>query len=125
MKDMTLTSAGARLGELMPPRHWTAPRAADESFESTLQTAAAKGQPQLQDAAAKLVSSAFVLPVLASMHESPLRPSQGAFAPAAAEKRFAPMLDQKIADNVVKAAKFGLVASIVERFTSAQTRAVS
>lgn len=74
-------------------------------------------QASLHDAATKLVSSALVLPVLASMHDSPLRPHAGPFAAAAAERRFAPLLNQCLADGVVKASNFGLVHAIVDRFT--------
>jgi hypothetical protein len=71
---------------------------------------------QATEAAEKFVASALVLPALASLQESPLRPKDGPFAMGTAERRFAPLLHAEFADRVTKAANFGLVTSIVERF---------
>lgn len=71
---------------------------------------------QATEAAEKLVASALVLPALASLQESPLRPKDGPLAMGTAERRFAPLLHAEFADRVTKAANFGLVSSIVERF---------
>ena len=71
----------------------------------------------LRDAATKLVSSALIVPALASLHESPLRPTSGPFAVSNVEKRFGPLLDQQFADRVTKAAKFKLVDAIVDRYS--------
>ena len=91
-----------------------------EDFESQLRTASAEGAApdQLRDAAVKLVSSSLVLPALASLHQSPLRPTSGPFAEGTIEKRFGPLLDAQLSDRVTKASKFGLVDSIVKRFAS-------
>ena len=66
-----------------------------------------------REAATQLVSAALILPVLESLRDSPmLRPP---FAPGFAEKRFAPLLDQQIADRIAGAANFSLVDQIVDR----------
>ncbi|MHC4414920.1 MAG: hypothetical protein ACYS0G_06525 [Planctomycetota bacterium] len=63
--------------------------------------------------ATQLVSSAFIVPVLSSLRESPfLEPP---FAPGFAEKRFAPVMDQLVADRIAAAANFSLVDAIVDR----------
>ena len=84
------------------------------SFDQTLRTAGSKDE--LKEAASKLVSSALVLPVLQSLHESPWRPQSGAFAAGPSEKRFAPLLDQQFADRITQASNFGLIDSIVRRY---------
>ncbi len=63
--------------------------------------------------ASQLVSSAFIVPVLESMRESPFL--EGPFAPGFAERRFAPMLDEQIADRIARASNFPLVDRIVDR----------
>lgn len=66
-----------------------------------------------RDAATRLVSSAFVMPVLASMHDSPfLEPP---FAPTFAQKQFQPLLDRHLADRITGGANFPLVDVIVDR----------
>ncbi len=78
-------------------------------------TKAAKDQDReaVRQAAAQLVSSTFIMPVLRAMHDSPfLEPP---FAPGYAEKRFQPLLDQQVADRLTNAARFPLIDVIVER----------
>ena len=76
---------------------------------------AAKDQDReaVRQAAAQLVSSTFIMPVLQLMHDSSfLEPP---FAPSYAEKRFQPLLDQQVADRLTSAARFPLIDVIVER----------
>jgi Rod binding domain-containing protein len=68
----------------------------------------------VREAATKLVSSALVMPILASLREGSLR--EGPFAPGMAERRFGPLLDQHIADRVVSGSSFPLVDAIVAKF---------
>jgi Rod binding domain-containing protein len=74
---------------------------------------------KVRQSAAQLVSSAFILPVLESMHDSPFL--QGPFAPGFAEKRFMPLLDQHIADRITSGANFPLVDVITERLMGAES----
>lgn len=79
-------------------------------------TPAPQNSKELRQAATKLVSSALVAPALASMHESPLRPSSGPFAQSSVEKRFGPLLQIEFADRIAAAGSYSLVDSIVKRF---------
>jgi Rod binding domain-containing protein len=76
---------------------------------------AAKDQDReaVRQAAAQLVSSTFIMPVLQSMHDSPFL--EAPFAPSYAEKRFQPLLDQQVADRLTSAAQFPLIDVIVDR----------
>ena len=67
----------------------------------------------VRQAAAQLVASTFIMPILQSMHDSPfLKPP---FAPGFAEKRFQPLLDQQVADRLTSAARFPLIDVITDR----------
>jgi hypothetical protein len=69
---------------------------------------------RLTSAAEELVSAAFIAPVLEMLRESPFLAEP--FAPGSAERRFMPLLDQRIADEITRAANFPLVRSIVARY---------
>lgn len=71
----------------------------------------------LQEAAGQLVADAFILPLLQTMHDSPLRPQSGPFAAGTAEKRFMPLLDQQFADRVTQSNHFPLVDSVVRHLS--------
>lgn len=88
------------------------------AFERALKSAATKSPEELRAAATQLVSSAFIMPILSAMHESPFS-QKGPFAPGDAEKRFAPLLDEKLADNITRKSNFPIIDSIVRRFTRA------
>ena len=64
-------------------------------------------------AAAQLVASSFIMPVLASMQDSPFLDPP--FAPGPAEKRFTHLLHQQLADQITAAANFPLVDMIADR----------
>ncbi len=93
-----------------------------ESFAKSLQNAAQKhGRPAARQAATELVASALLVPVLDAMYERPL--AEAPFAPTAAEKRFAPMLSQHLADRIIGAANFSLVNTILDRLLGPETPA--
>jgi len=71
----------------------------------------------LQEAAGQLVADAFILPLLETMHSSPLRPQSGPFAAGTAEKRFMPLLDQQFADRITQSNNFPLVDSVVKHLS--------
>ena len=83
-------------------------------FSAVLGRASADGDREIvRQAAAQLVASTFIMPVLQSMHDSPfLKPP---FAPGFAEKQFQPLLDQQVADRLTSAARFPLIDVIVDR----------
>ena len=74
---------------------------------------AGRTEADARTAATQFVATAFVMPVLEMLRESPFAAEP--FAPNAAQKRFGPMLDWQIADRVTGAANFPLVDSIVQR----------
>ena len=85
-----------------------------ESFALALQEEAqTHGRSAARQAATELVASALLVPVLDAMYERPL--AEPPFAPTAAEKRFAPMLSQHLADRIIGAANFPLVDTILDR----------
>ena len=96
------------VGRALPARHGGA------AFSQVLnQAAQVQDRAVARDAATRLVSSVFIMPVLASLHDSPfVKPP---FAPSFAEKQFQPLLDQQIADRIAGAANFPLVDVIVDR----------
>jgi hypothetical protein len=86
---------------------------------SSAQSAPAAPKEEIEKAraaATQFVASAFVLPVLETLRNSPFAPTTGPFAPGTAEKRFGPLLDQHFADAVTKGAQFNLVDTIMKRF---------
>ena len=86
----------------------------DAAFSQVLEQAAhGRDRATARDAATRLVASAFVMPVLASMHDSPfLEPP---FAPTFAQKQFQPLLDRHLSDRITGSANFPLVDVIVDR----------
>ena len=90
------------------------------SFAEALQKAAqTHGRPAAREAATQLVASALLVPVLDAMYERPL--AEPPFAPTAAEKRFAPLLSQHLADRIIGAANFPLVDVILDRLLGPET----
>jgi Rod binding domain-containing protein len=90
----------------------------DAMLSVRLHEAAQSAAPEaLTQAAVQLVSSAFIMPVLESLHDSPFQ--TGPLAPGTAEKRFRPLLDQHLADQIATAANFPLVRAIIERYRAA------
>ncbi len=81
------------------------------TFESLLEQ-----ESTVRDAASKLVSSSLVLPILASIRDGG-QFMQEPFKPGVVERRFGPLLDQAIADEITTSSRFTLVDSIVEQFT--------
>lgn len=124
LSNTLLARPGAELDAL--PMHLRASGPLDEGnrFQGLLmqdKSALPEDEASLRESAEALVSTAFVMPVLQMMHDSPWRPREGAFAPGAAEKRFSPLLDQRFADAIVKSANFPLVQSIVDRYLKPAT----
>ncbi|MCP3904809.1 MAG: hypothetical protein GY715_14370 [Planctomycetes bacterium] len=70
-------------------------------------------EEQAREAAENLVSSALVLPILAMVRENSRL--EEPFAPGPAERRFGPMLDQQVADRIVRKANFPLVDRLADQ----------
>ncbi|MDG2291525.1 MAG: rod-binding protein [Phycisphaerales bacterium] len=92
-----------------------APPAADAGFAAQLQ-ALQDREETARTAAEQLVAQTLVLPVLSSMREGPFL--EGPFKPGNAERRFAPLLDQHMADSITTSSRFTLVDSVVDRLLS-------
>ena len=82
-------------------------------FASLLQPSGEAVEQQAREVATQFVATAFIMPVLEMLHDSPFATEP--FAPNDAERRFAPLLDWQIADRVTSSANFPLVDRIVEQ----------
>jgi Rod binding domain-containing protein len=116
---MSAAAIGPMLAVPEVPVSATRVEVAGDAFAGALKAAAAKGPDELRTAATQLVSTAFILPLLSSLHQSPFM-QEGPFAPGKAEKRFAPLLDEKLADGITRSSKFTLVDGIVRRLSRPQ-----
>lgn len=70
---------------------------------------------EAQAAAEGLVATSFIKPILTQVRESNNAPPP--FGPTQAEKQFGSLLDNELADEIVRAAQFPLVDKLVEKFT--------
>ena len=68
---------------------------------------------QIRESAEKLVASAFVLPMLQQLRESPFETEM--FAPGQGEKLFRQRLDTMLADRIAGSPGFPLVDTLVDR----------
>lgn len=98
-----------------------APVRGPASFQDVL-IAAGKQQraEQAREAAQQMVASAFIMPVLAKLRESPFL--TGPFAPGDAERRFGPLMDQHVADRITAGDHFPLVDQITDHLLAAEAR---
>jgi len=58
--------------------------------------------------------------VLSQLRDSSLKSKTGPFAQSTVEKRFGPLLDERLADQITQAAKFPLIDAIVNRVAKNQ-----
>lgn len=113
----------------VPPRGASAAETTVERFRATFERAAeAAGHgvdPKLareaRENAEKLVSEAFVKPLLEMASERTFA-AEGPFAPGDVEKRFTPLLNERIADAVVQRAQWDIVDVITDRVLEATSR---
>ena len=82
-------------------------------FAQTLSAQQPPDRATARAAAAGLVASAFIQPVLSSLRERPF--AAPPFQPGPMEKRFGLMLDWQIADRITQSANFPLVDAIADR----------
>jgi hypothetical protein len=91
------------------------------SFEDVLNAAGRQERAaQARGAAEQMVASAFIMPVLAKLRESPFL--TGPFAPGDAERRFGPLMDQHVADRITAGDHFPLVDQITDHLLAAEAR---
>ena len=89
------------------------------AFMQTLHSTGTDSRGKAREAATSFVASAFLMPILATLHESPFE-LKAPFAPGIGEQRFSPLLDQHLSDRIAKASNFPLVDVIVDRFLHKQ-----
>jgi len=77
--------------------------------------ARAEGKGEAREAAEQLVSNAFIQPVLKMLREGNDAPPP--WGPGEAEKQFGPLLDQRLADEIVRAADYPLVERVTRELT--------
>jgi Rod binding domain-containing protein len=95
-----------------------APRRGENFAQELVRETASGDRQQLRGAAEQLVASSFIQPILAQLRESPF--AAGPFAPGLTERQFTPLLDQHLADRIVRGANLPLVDVIVERLAGPQ-----
>ena len=72
------------------------------------------------EAAAQLVASTFIIPLLAAMRESPFQTER--FGPTMTERRMGPVLDQQVADRIVQRSNFPIVSAVKDSILSKQAQ---
>lgn len=70
---------------------------------------------QARRAAEGLVATSFIKPILAQLRES--NNAAAPFAPTQAEKQFGSLLDNRLSDEIARAARFPIVDRLVSEFT--------
>ena len=86
------------------------------SFESMLDAAGQRSQ-QIGEAGDQLVSTAFVLPLLSQLRDSPFKSEM--FDGGQAEQIFGQQLDTILADRITSSANFGISDALVRQFDPA------
>ncbi|MHC5113320.1 MAG: hypothetical protein ACYTGP_02685 [Planctomycetota bacterium] len=97
----------------LPPLPASPARPAVPQFADVLERARTPREDEAREAAEQLVSSALVMPILSMLRENSRM--EEPFAPGPAERRFGPMLDQLVADRIVRKANFPLVDRLTDR----------
>jgi Rod binding domain-containing protein len=101
----------------LPPSALTRLERDASSFESMLHRHSSDGramktrEEQAEEAARQLVATTFIQPLLEQLNEPTLM-SGGPFMPGDAERRFAPLLQQHLADRIVEAGRFPLADAV-------------
>lgn len=93
-----------------------------EAFDQLLKRATeGAGEDEIRKSAQQLVSATFITPMLASVRESSMAAEP--FKPTPAEKQFGALLDQQIADEIVKSSNLPIVDRLAQSFgTHEQSR---
>lgn len=87
----------------------------DAAFGSLLARAKeGASEDELRTSAEQLVAATFIIPVLSSVREASMAAEP--FAPTQGEKQFGAMLDQQVADEIVKSSNLPLVDRLTRDF---------
>ncbi|PHQ80916.1 MAG: hypothetical protein COB69_05120 [Phycisphaera sp.] len=71
---------------------------------------------EIRTAAEQLVAATFIIPILSSVRESSMAAEP--FAPTQGEKQFGALLDQQVADEIVKSSNLPIVDRLAQTFGS-------
>ena len=83
---------------------------------------ASKDPETARRAAEQFVAQALVRPVLAQMRSTSM--AAAPFAPGPYEKQFGPMVDNVVAENIVKSKQFGIVDAVARAMTRDKASAI-
>jgi len=89
---------------------------ADQFAELVERARQGLGSDEIREAAEQLVSATFITPVLSQVRESSM--AAPPFAPTQGEKQFGAMLDQRIADEIVKSSRLPMVDRLTREFSA-------
>lgn len=89
---------------------------ADQFVELVERARKGLGSEEIREAAEQLVSATFITPVLSQVRESSM--AAPPFAPTQGEKQFGAMLDQRLADEIVKSSRLPMVERLTREFSA-------
>ena len=89
---------------------------ADQFVELVERARKGLGSEDIREAAEQLVSATFITPVLSQVRESSM--AAPPFAPTQGEKQFGAMLDQRLADEIVKSSRLPMVDRLTREFSA-------
>ena len=116
---MNLGAASIMTGDLASLDPSDRPASEDQAkrFEELFERAR-HGAPagEIREAAEQLVSATFIVPVLNQIRES--SDAAPPFAPTQGEKQFGALLDQRIADEIVKSSRMPIVDRLTRDFAA-------
>ncbi len=91
-------------------------RQADHFAELVDRARKGLGREEIREAAEQLVSATFITPILSQVRDS--NSAAPPFAPTQGEKQFGAMLDQRIADEIVKSSRLPMVDRLTREFSA-------
>lgn len=91
-------------------------RQADRFAELIERSRGGMSSDKIREAAEQLVSATFIMPVLNQVRESSM--AAPPFAPTPGEKQFGSLLDQRIADEIVRSSRLPIVERLTRDFSA-------
>lgn len=117
---MNLSSAsilsGSGLESLAQAERPAAENQAERFAELVERARRGAAKDEIRAAAEQLVSATFIVPVLTQVRESSM--AAPPFAPTPGEKQFGSMLDQRLADEIVRSSRLPIVERLTRDFAA-------
>lgn len=110
------TMLGGDLTGLAESERRASARQADHFAELVERARHGAAETEIREAAEQLVSATFITPVLNQIRES--NNAAPPFAPTQGEKQFGALLDQRIADEIVKSSRLPIVDRLTRDFAA-------